>query len=79
MELLFIRRFVDIFLQNKNEIDTKKTCPQRAYWRDSDSKPAETVVQIWKLLPRPNLCEAATSQSRWDVICHPEEAPRKTD
>jgi len=39
----------------------------RAVWQDSGISPAETAVRIWKLLPRPNICEAATSPSRWDV------------
>jgi len=39
----------------------KMTDVQRAYWQDSGSKPAETAVRIWKFLPSPNLCEAATS------------------
>ena len=38
--------------------------------RDGGISPAETAVRIWELLPRPNLCEAATSQSRWDVTCN---------
>ena len=44
-----------------------KDLVQRAVWRDSGISPAETAVRIWKLLPRPNISEAATSQSRWHV------------
>jgi len=32
--------------------------------RDGGISPAETAVRVWKLLPRPNICEAATSPSR---------------
>jgi len=41
---------------------------QRAVWQDSGISPAATAVRTWKLLPRPNICEAATSPSRWDVV-----------
>jgi len=42
----------------------------RAVWRDGGSSPAETAVRTWKLLHRRNVSEAATSQSRWDVVRH---------
>ena len=53
-----------------NAKNGKMTDVQRAYWRDSGSKPAETAVRTWKLLPRPNLCEAATSPICFDVVCN---------
>jgi len=43
-------------------------CVQRAVWQDSGISPAQTAVRIWKLLPRRNVSEAATSPSRLGVI-----------
>jgi len=47
-----------------------KHCLQHAVWQDSGISPAETAVRTWKLLPRMNISEAATSPSRWNVVCH---------
>ena len=55
----------------------KMHCLQRAVLRDGGSNPAETAVRNWKLLPRRKFSEAATSQSRWDVVCKRTSAPKK--
>jgi len=44
-----------------------KTLPITSGFMKLRQYPAETAVRIWKLLPRRNVSEAATSPSRWDV------------
>jgi len=52
---------------------------QRAVLRDSGISPAETAVRIWKLLPRTSVSEAATSQSRWDVMRNRRQSAVEND
>jgi len=67
--VLYLQCFVaDIFADSICNYLSTKGLVQRAVWQDSGISPAETAVRIWKLLPRRNVSEAATSPSRWDVV-----------
>ena len=58
-----------ITAEKKEEVNGKPSV-QRAVLRDGGSNSADNFVQICTLLPRRKFSEAATSQSRWDVVCH---------
>jgi hypothetical protein len=47
-----------------------KTAPNEAVWRNGGSSPQKVQCEFGSLSPARSSVEAATTPSRWDVICH---------
>ena len=70
-QLYFDRNIMDFESIWEKRKKTRMACYsiQRAVWQDGGSSPADNFVGICTLLPRRKFSGAATSPSRWGVVC----------